>query len=590
MRQDELSHGGRPRRWTKVSWWYSLILLVAVLLFVVTVLIDRLGSDPAVSGVVTDAYTGEPVEGVQVSAGATAVETDGSGEFSFESPLSGSLAVSREDYESTQIAVSPTDDQLAIQIRPTTLTGVVTNLRTNAPLAGATVSVASPNRATVKTVTGEDGMYLLFDVPADAIVTVEHPGLSPVSETVGNNLVLDFDVLPDILTGRIVDEAGQPVESALIELGDESTLSASDGSYRLAGVPDEGQVFIKRAGYRAFVGEYPADMIMDATLESLQVKAIYVSALAAGNDQRWREMLELIDSTELNTVVLDVKDELGIVRYDTAVPLANEIGAAAPAYDLASRLEDLEEREIYVVARLVVFADPLLAAQRPDLAVKDLNSGGVWTTWDGQSWVNALSPDVWQYNIDLATEVAAAGFDEIQLDYLRFPTDGPIEIADYGAPADPDARVAAMSEFLRRMRAALTPGDVYLAADVSGLAVWDESDNGIGQDVDEIVPHVDIVNPFLYPAHFPPGTFGYDFPNDHPYQVIKVNLERILDRFGASAFKFRPWLQDFSTGLGIDYGAEEVRAQIDAAEEFGETGWMLWNDANIYSTPALTPR
>ncbi len=91
----------------------------------------------------------------------------------------------------------------------------------------------------------------------------------------------------------------------------------------------------------------------------------------------------------------------------------------------------------------------------------------------------------------------------------------------------------------------------------------------------------------IYPSHFSPGTFGYDFPNDHPYQVIRVNLERIQDRFGANAFKFRPWLQDFSSGLGIDYGAEEVRAQIDAAEEFGGTGWMLWNNANVYSSTAL---
>jgi len=587
LSQDELSHGGRPRRWTKVSWWYSLVLPVALLLLVASVLIDRLGSDPALTGVVTDAYTGEPVSGAQVSAGATAVETDGSGSFEFESPYSGPISVSREDYESTQVAVDLDDEQVAIRIRPTTLTGTVTNLRTGEPLEGARVTVTNPTRATAKTVTDESGMYLLFDIPSDATVTVEHAGLSPVTEAVGNNLVLDFDVRPDIITGRIVDGAGEPVDGAQVQLGSVSAVSETDGTYRLTDVPSEGQIFIKKVGFREATADYPDDMIVDATLEAFTVRAIYVPADVAGDQQRWQETLQLIESTEINAVVLDVKDESGIVHFDSSVPLAAEIGAAEPGYDLESCLEDLADRDIYAIARMVIFDDPLLASQRPDLAIKDLGSGEVWTTWDGSAWVNTLEEEVWQYNIDLATEVAAAGFDEIQLDYLRFPTDGPIEVADYGTALDPDVRAEAMTEFLTRMRAAVGTSQVFIAAIVTGVGVWDESDNGIGQDLDDIAPLVDVVSPMLYPAHFPPGTFGYDFPNDHPYQIVRVNLEHVQARFGASAFKFRPWLQDFSSGVGINYGSDEVRAQIDAAEQFGQSGWMLWNDGSDYSTAAL---
>ena len=587
MSQDALPEAGRPRRWTKVSWWYSVILPAALLLLLITLAVDRLGSEPAVSGVVTDAYTGDPVGGVQVAAGATAVETDGSGEFSFEEPLSGSISISGENYESAQFPVSPSDAQLEISIRPTTLSGVVTNTGSDEPLAGATVSATSSSQATVKTVTDEDGRYVLFDVPVDAVVTVEHHGLSPVAEPVEGRVVLDFEVRLDILSGRIVDDAGQPVSDARIELGSVATLTESDGSYRLVGVPEAGSIFVKRAGYREAVLEYPEDMIADAVLESFPVKAVYISALTAGNDSLWEEALELIEATELNAVVLDVKDDLGIIRYDSAVPLAGEIGAVDSSYDLNSRLSDLRERDIYAIARVVVFNDPLLASQRPDLAIKNMSSGGVWTTWDGVAWVNSFEPDVWQYNIDIATEAASAGFDEIQLDYVRFPTDGPIEVADYGAEVNPGTRVATISEFLTQMRDAVAPTGALLAVDVAGIVLWDESDNGIGQDLDEIAPLVDVVSPTIYPSDFSPGTFGYDFPNDHPYQVIRVNLERVQERFGASAFKFRPWLQDFSTGLGIDYGAEEVRAQIDAVEELGGTGWMLWNDANVYSSAAL---
>ncbi len=587
MAQDGLQHAGRPRRWSRVSWWYSVILPLALILVIGSYVINRIGSDPAVTGIVTDAYTGEPVEGVQVAAGATAVQTDGSGHFSFENPLDGALSVSGENYESTQIPVNPNDVDLAIQVRPTTLSGTVTNLRTDQPLAGATVAVQGPTRAEAKTVTDEDGKYLLFDVPSDAVVVVEHAGLSPVSSEVGSNLVLDFEVYPDIVSGRVVDAAGQAVPDALVELGEATTTTGPDGNYQLAGVPEDGTVYVKKAGYREFFSSFPDDMVVDAVLETFQVKAIYVSGLTAGNDQLWNELLELLDSTELNAVVLDVKDKTGRVRYDSQVPLATEIGAVDESYDLESRLGDLEDRGIYAIARVVVFNDPLLAAQRPDLAVKDAATGGVWTTWDGVAWVNTLDAAVWQYNIDVAVEAAEAGFDEVQLDYLRFPTDGPVEVADYGTPLNGDVRTTAIADFLAQTRAALSPTGAFLAVDVVGTVLWDESDNGIGQDLELITPLVDVVNPVLFPSSFSPGTFGYDFPNDNPYQVVRVNMERVEDRFGAGAFKFRPWLQDFSSGLGIDYGAEEVRAEIDAAQELGSAGWMLWNDANVYSAQAL---
>lgn len=589
MGQEGQPNGPRQRRWSQISWWYSLVLPVALVFLIFSVVVDRLGSDPAVTGLVTDAYTGEPVEGARVAVGATAVETNGSGRFSFETPLNGSLSVSREDYESTQVAVGATDSEVLVRIRPTTLTGVVTNVRTDDPVVGATVTVSSPGQASVKTITDEDGRYLLIDVPPDAVVTVSHEGMSDVSEQVGQNVVLDFDVRPDVVTGRVVDAGGNPIADASVQLGAAVTTSGPDGAYRLEGVPDAGRIVVKKAGYREVDGDYPEDMTFDATLEPFVVKGVYVSASTAASDRSWGDVLEMVEATELNAVVLEVKSPDGYVRYDSDVPLAGEIGAVDAAYDLDDRLQDLRDRNIYAVARLVVFEDPLLAGARPELAIKDVNSGDAWTTWDGSAWVNPMNPSVWQYNIDIASELAGAGFDEIQLDYVRFPTYGPLEIADYGTPYTPETRTAAMTEFLTQMRAALAPSGAFLAIDVVGVVLWDESDNGIGQDLDEIVPLVDIVNPLIFPSHFSPGTFGYDFPNDHPYRVIQINLERVGQRFGTAAYKFRPWLQDFSSGLGIEYGDVEVRSQIDASNEFGVSGWMLWNDENLYSAGALAP-
>lgn len=587
MGQDARPGEARQRPWDWVSWWYSLILPVALLLLIVTLIIDGLGSDPAVSGVVTDAYTGEPVSGARVALGATAVETNGDGKFAFDTPISGALSISHDEYESTQVAVSEADQQVRVQMRPTTLSGRVINVRSGDPVSGATVTVSSPTQASVKTVTDDDGRYLLFDVPADATITVEYPGLTTISQPVNQSTELDFEVRPDVITGVVVDQDGQPLAEAQVEIGGVSAVTGPDGTFQLDGVPESGDIVVKRAGYHDVVAEYPDDMTLEVTLEAFDVRAIYVASEVAGNDEQWDAILDLVERTELNAVVLDVKDGTGAVLYDTSVQLAIDAGARAPVYDLNARLDDLKDREIYAIARVVVFEDPVLPAARPERAIRDLATGDIWTTWDGRAWPNAFDETVWQYNIDIAKEVAEAGFDEVQLDYLRFPTDGPVEVADYGREVTVESRTAAISEFLTRMRAALAPTGTFLAVSVEGTTLWDESDNGIGQDLDMIAPLADVVNPRIYPSHFSPGSFGYDFPNDHPYSVITINMQRIDERFGTAGFKFRAWLQDFSSGLGIDYGIDEVRAQIDAATAHNASGWMLWNATSTYTEGAL---
>jgi hypothetical protein len=518
------------------------------------------------------------------------VTTDSEGRFTIDTALAGNISVGRKDYESTQIPMPSNQTlPLAIELRPTTLSGIVMNTKTGEGIPGVTVEARSPDNATVTAVTDEEGHYLLIDVPADATITAYFDGFSEVAKPVGENIVLDFEIRPDVVIGQVLDSAGLPVAGATVQVEDVSTETDAQGNYRLGGAPESGAIVVKKAGYRDASGEFGEEMTFNAVLEPFTVKAIYVTALIAQDDASWQEMLQIVEDTEINAIVLDVKDNTGYVRYASQVQMAHDIGAVDPRFDLQKRLEELRERDIYSIARVVVFEDPILAAARPDLAIIDVTTGGAWTTWNGLPWVNAHDRTVWQYNIDIAVEVASAGFDEVQLDYIRFPTDGIVENADYGAENANETRSEAINGFLAQMQTTLMPTGVYLAVDIFGFTLWDEGDGGIGQELELIAPLVDVICPMIYPSHFAEGELGFDHPNDHPYEVILWSLESGAERIGEDAYKLRPWLQDFSYGPGIEYGPQEVLAQIQAAEEFGSSGWMQWNAANVYHTEALQP-
>jgi hypothetical protein len=320
-----------------------------------------------------------------------------------------------------------------------------------------------------------------------------------------------------------------------------------------------------------------------------EIKAIYLNPLATTDWPGFMRLVELIERTELNALVIDIKEDA--VFYDTQVDFFRETRDVTPLYDLSDRIDELHKRGIYAIARQVVFKDWRVADARPDLAVKVIGTNTVWRDQNGIAWVNPFQHELWQANADLAREAAKLGFDEIQYDYVRFPSDGNLAIMDFGRPYTEQARSDAIVQFLIESRKRLNGTGGKLGADVFGYTLVVDNDNGIGQTVDRIARIVDTVCPMIYPALWPTGSLPVGgVPNDFPHDTIAISMDHAKAKLGANARKVRPWLQDFSLPGYRPYGAADVRAQIDAVEEAHVGGWMVWNPTNQYHQEAFTSK
>jgi hypothetical protein len=314
------------------------------------------------------------------------------------------------------------------------------------------------------------------------------------------------------------------------------------------------------------------------------VKGLYVPGTAA-DGQKMTGILQTAEETEVNALVVDVK-EAGYTTYPSDVPLARELGATTRQIpDLEKLVKRMEDRGVYTIARLSVFQDDVLPRERPDLAVLDSATGGPWQTYQGGTWANPYRERTWEYNAAIAKEAAEAGFDEIQLDYVRFPSDGPMNRLSYGEKTAP-TQAAAIAGFLEHTQKELEPTGAELSADVFGLVGMNDR-VGIGQIVSEMSPHLDVLSPMVYPSHYPAGAYGYGNPDAYPYEIVEL----AMDDFSKKARKanpeieIRPWLQDFDYVSA--YGPTQVEAQINAARDSGIRGWLLWNAAGEYTETVL---
>ncbi|MFZ7101954.1 MAG: putative glycoside hydrolase [Peptococcaceae bacterium] len=322
-----------------------------------------------------------------------------------------------------------------------------------------------------------------------------------------------------------------------------------------------------------------------------QVKArgIYLTGNSVGLASRFPSLVEMVETTELNAMVIDVKNDNGLMSYPSEIEIVQQVNANrnAPVKNMGEVLQDLEQRNIYTIARIVVFKDPNLPEQRPEWALQK-KSGGVWRDKNGVAWVNPYEKKVWDYNIAIAKEAALLGFKEIQFDYIRFPENAKKVDQEVSYGENVVNKDEIIEQFLSYAREQLQDYNVHLAADVFGVIAtsWGDSDK-IGQTWERMTANLDYICPMIYPSHYGPGYFGFKVPDANPAGTIREALKDAIER-NASLKKpaiIRPWLQGFTASWvpgNISYGPAEIKKQIDTALALGIDEYIIWNASNRY--------
>lgn len=332
------------------------------------------------------------------------------------------------------------------------------------------------------------------------------------------------------------------------------------------------------------------------TRTPVKVKGIYVTGPRAGNDTYMKELIELVDTTELNAMVIDIKNDHGEITYNMDLNIANEIDAPINYIgNMKNLIGELKAKDIYLIARIVAFKDPILAKGKPELSLKN-KDGSIFKDKDGLSWVNPYKKEVWDYLIDVAKEAVELGFDEIQFDYIRFSTDSGMKQVDFGEEAKDKTKIDAITEFTKYASEQLKPQGVYVSADVYGAIIDSEVDaNIVGQDYVQMSKYLDYICPMIYPSHYADGAYGIEHPDLEPYNLILQALKKSEEQLnqikeGSHKAVVRSWLQDF-TAVWLtkykSYGPEEIRAQIKAVYDAGYEEWILWNGNNNYTEGGL---
>ncbi len=351
------------------------------------------------------------------------------------------------------------------------------------------------------------------------------------------------------------------------------------------------------------------------------VKAIYMTACVAGTPSFRADLVHVIETTEINSVIIDIKDYTGSISFEPkSDALRGAWGVGCAARDMREFIATLHEKGIFVIGRITVFQDPYYTSVRPDLAVKkESDTSVVWKDYKGISFIEVGAREYWDYIVTLSKESYALGFDELNFDYIRFPSDGNMRdiyypFSEEKVIADPDyGKAKVVRSFFAYLHNALKDTDVITSADLFGMVTTNTDDLNIGQVLEYALPYFDYVAPMVYPSHYPKHFNGYENPNHYPYGVVNFSMSQAVKRMKSDTtraraiggapiastspqlytketfdpLQLRPWLQDFD--YGGTYNEKEVREQIQATYDAGLTSWMLWAPSNRYTVGALLP-
>ncbi len=325
------------------------------------------------------------------------------------------------------------------------------------------------------------------------------------------------------------------------------------------------------------------------------IKGIYLTSWSASNERSIQRAIEIAKTTKINAVIIDIKDYSGNVFYKTDIPEVKNYGAERIFIpDIKGFIERFHNEGIAVIARLTVFQDPILAKARPDLAIKSKNGGELWLDRQNLAWTDPASKEAWEYNVKIAQDAFNKGFDEVNFDYVRFPSDGNLSDMVFPFWDEKKPKNEVINNLFIYIRENL-PGK-RISVDLFGLTTVNYDHLGIGQIIEDSFENFDYISPMIYPSHYASGFQGFKNPAEHPYEVIYYSLKKTqerLDDFNKKRevpvnTKIRPWLQDFN--LGATYDAEMIRKQIQATKDaLGDNykGFMLWNPRNIYTIDGL---
>lgn len=342
----------------------------------------------------------------------------------------------------------------------------------------------------------------------------------------------------------------------------------------------------------AAVSEEPDSMgAMSHGVVDVKVKGIYVTGPVAGLKEKRNELIHLVESTKLNAMVIDIKNDSGEITYKMDYDKAKSIGAVKNYIpDIESFLADLKEKNIYRIARIVVFKDPILAEQIASYSIKN-KDGTTFRDNQGLAWVNPYNREVWKYVLHIAVRAADLGFDEIQFDYIRFPTASGMENVTYGPEENLLSKQDVITQFTQCASDLLKKRGVKVSADVFGGIISSELDSSIvGQNYTEMSGCLDCISPMIYPSQFANGSYGVTNPDSSPYEIVYRTLVDSKEKLGNDDVAVRPWLQDFTaTWLEnhVAYDEEKIRAQIEAVYASGYEEWILWNASNRYTEEGI---
>ncbi len=490
------------------------------------------------------------------------------------------LSASSPGYQ-TATAVFEGQEIQEFALKPVEISIHVLDLYSGEPLQDASVTYSSALLAT-----DQNGAAVMKYLVKGMVLQVQAVDHDPLQYTWDGSERAVISLRRNIIRGVVSDRSNAQAVAgatvALISAGQVVTHTTTDanGRYTCPSPTHAAALAIAAAGYERARVEVGATAEQNVSLVPLRAKAIYVPLGILTDEEKIRELVALVGQTELNAIVVDIKNDRGWLAYPSGVKEVQRSDAyRSEVVEVSKFLSICQQEGVYTIARLVLFKDPALATAYPEWAVHT-PTGTLWNDLSGASWADPFLEQVQDYNMAIAREVAMMGFDELQFDYLRFPSDGDVGSARYAQESTLESRCKTIAEFSARLRRELQPYAVLLSADLFGMTGWvsPEDDLGIGQRVVDIAPYMDYLSPMLYPATFSQGSIDITDPILHPYEVV---YRSCLELTKSGQARVRPWLQHYSWG-DVTYGVKELRLEKQAADDAAVDGWMFWNSAGIY--------